>query len=94
MRREVCLFNFSLSHLAKCACIIALATLNLSTAVQAVGVKAPGRSFIAIRSIRMAARSMKQLIESISRNENDFPIRDQISMNNSFSKRAVEELCC
>ena len=25
---------------------------------------------------------------------NDFPIRDQISMNNSFSKRAVEELCC
>ena len=57
------------------ACIIALATLNLSTAVQAVGVKAPGRSFIAIRSIRMAARSMKQLIESISRNENDFPIK-------------------
>lgn len=44
MRCEVCLFNFSLSHLAKCACIIALATLNLSTAVQAVGVKAPGRS--------------------------------------------------
>jgi hypothetical protein len=42
--RGATLFIFSLIHLAQCACKIALARLNLATAVQAVGVKAPGRS--------------------------------------------------